>query len=480
MKVVKNMDAEFFTPDYVKNIHFLDRRMRIGDSFDLFHRDIAAGSKKARFYYVGCYQRPEIVERIMAFLMRADKEQTAAAGTAREFVDRFIPLIETDVTNSFEHFITFVLSGPIGLVVEGFAEAILIDARTYPVRSVQEPDDDKVLHGAHEGFVETLLFNTALIRRRIRDPALTMDINKVGSRSKTDIVLCYLKGKADEKIIKNLKRRLDSIEVNTLAMSQESLAECLLPKQLYNPFPRVRYTERPEAAAASVAEGSVILLVDGSPEVMIVPTGFFDFLQGTNDFYFPPFVGTYLRLLRLIIFIMTILVIPTWYLLVHNPSFIPEPIKFIAIEKPNSVPVIVQLMIVEFVIDALKLASLTTPSSLSNSFSLIGALVLGQFSIAARWLVPEVVLYMAFVSITNFAQPSFELGYAFKISRIMILILTAAFNLWGFIAGQLIVFILIATTKTISGRSYLYPLIPFNFKALSSLLVRKRIGKDNN
>lgn len=143
-------------------------------------------------------------------------------------------------------------------------------------------------------------------------------------------------------------------------------------------------------------------------------------------------------------------------------------------------PVIMQLLIIEIVIDALKLASLNTPNALSNSFSVIGALVLGEFAIAAKWFTAEVVLYMAFVAITNFAQPSYELGYAFKLCRMMILILTTIFNLWGFIAGLVITALLISFNKTVSGRCYLYPLIPFNGRALTSLLLRKPITKSKN
>lgn len=473
------MDNQRFSSDYNGNVKRIDELMRIGASFDLYKRDIKIGSKNAAIYYLGGFQKGEVVEQLMSFFMSIMETEFSEPLKTDDFMNYFVPYVEAKVCEQTDEFMTFVFSGVIGMLVEGCSEGILIDARTYPVRSVQEPDDDKVLHGSHEGFVETLLFNTALIRRRIRDTNLTMDIHKVGKRSRTDIVLCYLNGKADERILKNIKDRLLSIDINTLTLSHESLAECLLPKQIYNPFPRVRYTERPDAAAACVAEGSIIILVDGSPAAMIVPTGFFDFLQGTNDYYFPPLIGTYLRIIRLFVFILTILIIPAWYLLIHNPDYIPEWLAFVSIETPNKVPIIAQLLIVEFVIDALKLASLTTPSSLSNSFSLIGALVLGQFSVSAHWLVPEVVLYMAFVSITNFAQPSFELGYAFKLSRVMILILTAIFNLWGFIAGQVIVIALIATTKTISGRSYLYPLIPFNAKALASLLLRKPISKDN-
>ncbi len=344
--------------------------------------------------------------------------------------------------------------------------------RSYPKRNVGEPDNDKVLSGAHDGFVESIMINTALIRRRIRDRDLVMEVREAGVRSKTDIAICYLKGRADEKIVADIRKRIDKIDVNTLNMSQESVIECLVRKQKWNPFPKVRYTERPDAAAASIAEGSVILFVDNSPTAMIIPTGFFDFLQDTNDYYFPPCVGTYLRFVRGLIFGLALLLAPVWFLLIKNP-------EHIQIKEYYSLPIISQLLIIEVVIDALKLASLNTPSSLSNSFSVISALVLGDLAVSAELFSSEVVLIMAFVAIANFAQPSFELGYAFKLSRIFIVVMTAIFNLWGFIIGFLIVALVIAFTKTVTGRGYLYPLIPFNGKAISRLLIRESISKDN-
>ncbi|MBO5410338.1 MAG: spore germination protein, partial [Clostridia bacterium] len=277
-----------------------------------------------------------------------------------------------------------------------------------------------------------------------------------------------------------VRKKLSSVSINSLTMSQQSLIECLVPKQRLNPFPKVRYTERPDAAAASVLEGSIIILTDNSPAAMIVPSGIFDFLQDTNDFYMSPLIGSYLRIVRMLVFALTILMVPTWFLLIQNPEFIPPWLNFLKIEEPNDMPVIVQLFVVEIVIDALRLASINTPNALSSSFAVVGALVLGEFAVSAGWFVPEVVLYMAFVAISNFAQPSFELGYAFKLFRMMMIALTALLNVWGYVAGLIIIALEIAFNKTVTGQSFLYPLVPFNARALLNLLFRLPISKKNN
>ena len=466
--------------DYNDNIRQLDEALRIDKSFDLTGRCIKVGTKNVKIYFVDGLVRDEIMVKIIGDLLSETEEDVDGLDTAGAFADKLIPYSEIDITNDMDELTARILSGAAGILVEGYDEAIEADVRMYPARSVEEPENNRVLMGPHEGFVETLVFNTAMLRRRIRDTRFTVELFSLGKRTKLDTAVCFFEDKVDRRTLDAVRNKLNSIDVNMLSMGHESLLECLVPKQPLNPFPKVRYTERPDAAAASVAEGSIIIFTDNSPAAMIIPTSFFDFIQDTNDFYFPPLIGTFLRWMRLAVFSLTLFMIPIWYLLISNPSYIPEWLSFILIDEPTEMPILVQLLLVELTVDALKIASLNTPSSLSSSFSIIGTLVLGQFAVDAKWLVSEIVLYMAFVSIASFTQPSFEMGYAFKLSRLLIIILTAIFNLWGFIAGFIIVFTVLATTKTVTGRRYLYPLIPFNKKALGSLILRKPISKYNN
>lgn len=326
-----------FKSSYKENVKMLDDYFRVNENFDLVARDIKLASHNAKMYFIDGFAKDALLEKIMAFIMKLTDEEIDACKDTRDFANKFIPYVEVDVHGEIETFATFVFSGAIGLIVEGFENGILIDARTYPVRNVEEPDNDKVLRGSHEGFVETLIFNTALIRRRIRDRNLIMEIHQVGVKSRTDVVLCYLENKVDKKLLKRLQKKLSEIDVNSLAMGQESLVECLVKKQRYNPFPKVRYTERPDAATACIYEGNIIILVDNSPAAMIVPSSFFAFIQDTNDFYFPPVVGTYLRMVRGIIFALAMLLTPLWYLFITNPDIAPGWLSFITIKEPYSI-----------------------------------------------------------------------------------------------------------------------------------------------
>ncbi|MDR1927013.1 MAG: spore germination protein [Oscillospiraceae bacterium] len=468
-----------FSTDFAENRRMLQDDLRTARSFDLVSRALRFAGRQAQLYFIDGMVKDDTLNKIIEVLLRHTAEDLNGYADARAFAEKAVPYGETDVTGNAQDFLTCVLSGVVGMLLEGYGEAILIDVRTYPARPVTEPENDRVLRGAREGFVETLVNNTAMLRRRIRDPALTMERIQVGERSKSDLCLCYLEDRADPALLEKLRRRLHGIKINTLTMGLESLTECLV-KQRWNPFPRARYTERPDCAAACVAEGQIVLLMDNCPAGMILPTGIFDFLQDTNDFCFLPATGVYLRWLRLLVSMLTTVLTPLWYLLIKNPDWIPEAMNFIKIHEAIEMPLLLQFVLIELVIGALKLASLNTPSSLSNSFAVIGALVLGEFAIRAGLMAPETVLYMAFVTVANYAQPSYELGYALSFSRMLLLVGTALFNLWGFLGGGVLMLAAISATKTISGNCYWYPLIPFRPKALASLFLRQPLRRDNS
>ncbi|MBE6758223.1 MAG: spore germination protein [Ruminococcaceae bacterium] len=470
----------FFSKDVKENATLLRQLLRVSASFDIVLRDVTVADRAAAIVFVDGFVKDETMSKMLQFFVNLQPEKVKSLSDAEAFASHFVPYTEVAVTDRPDEVVTAVLSGQLALLVDGYDKVILVDLRTYPVRGVSEPESDRVLRGSHDGFVETLVFNTALIRRHLRDARLTMEYWQIGNVSKTDVVMCYLDGVAPSKHVNTLREKLQNITIPSLTMGQESLVECLFRKQQwYNPFPKVRYTERPDAAAAAVSEGRILVIVDGTPVVMILPSGVFDFVQDTNDYYFPPLVGSYLRLVRILVFGFTIFVTPVWFLLITNPTWIPSWLEFIRIKEPNTVPVIIQLLLVEVIIDAIRLASLNTPSALNNAFGVVGALILGEFAVSAGLFVAEVLLYMAAVAVATFTQPSFELGYAFKLSRMLFLVLTALFGVWGFVGGIVLVTVVLATTQTALGTGYLYPVVPFDKVALRRLLVRRILHRNN-
>ena len=467
------------TGRYDEDIKRLDGILRTEDSFDLIKRDLHIADTRMVMYYIDGFIKAESMQKFLMHLLSVKEFGDGTPGAAEAFAAKNVPAVEVDSTVSVDTLVLSVLSGCTIWLCEGFGpKALIIDMRTYPARNTEEPENDKVMRGSRDGFVETLIFNTAMLRRRIRDPQLTIRYLNVGTLSRTDVALCCMADRADLNYINALAAKLEGLQADSLVMGHQSLAESLIRQKWYNPFPKIRTTERPDAAAATILEGGVILLCDNSPEAMVFPTSIFDFLQETDDYYFPPLTGTYLRVLRHGIFWLTMILTPLWYLLLLHEYALPEWLLFVIPKNPGELPIIVQLFLTEFALDGLKLASLNTPNVLSNSLSVVGGLLLGDFAVTVGWLSPDVILYMSFVAIANFTQSSYELGYAFKYLRMIILLLTALFDIWGFLAGILLALVLVATNKNENGkRHYLYPLIPFDGKAMARLLFRlkKRI-----
>lgn len=444
----------------------LEETLNIGESFDLLRHQITVAGVKGTLFYIDGFVKDVILTKL--------EEYFVTSATPEECIHN-IPYIEVDITDDLDTLVAGIMSGQSVLVVEGVEGAALMDTRQYPTRAITEPENDRVLRGPREGFTETLIFNTALIRRRIRDPNLIMSWHSVGEKSRTDVVVAYLKGKADMSYVKKIEDRIKNIKTEALSLGQQSLAELLVKKAKWNPFPKIRYSERPDAAAAMLMEGSVIVLCDCYPAVMILPTSIFDFMQESDDFYFPPAVGTYLRLARMAVFVLALILTPTWYLLISYGDSLPQWLQFIRVSEHADIPVLLQLLLAEFAIDGLKLASLNTPSMLNNSLSVVGALILGDFAVQTGWFCPEVILYMAIVAIANFTQQSYELGYAVKFMRIVMLVATAAFGVAGYFSSLALVLVLVATNKTVEGgRSYLFPIIPFNLRSFKRMMIKDK------
>ena len=464
--------------NYRENVMLLRRELRVDESFDVLEKKLRVGTDELTLYYIDGFVKDTVMQKMMLYFVSLK----GLSKSADEFVHSHVTYVETDVTDDLDLMLQMVLSGATLMVGSTFGErAVIIDTRSYPARETQEPEGDRVMRGPRDGFVETLIFNTALIRRRIRNTSLTMHYVTVGTDTKTDVVLCYMADRADKDYVEKLKSKLSSIKTDSLNMGFRSLAECLIKTKWYNPFPKIRTTERPDAAAAQLLEGSVLIVIDNSPQVMVLPSSIFDFMQESNDFYFPPLTGTYIRIIRHIVFFLTLIITPLWYLCLRYPTILPSWLSFALPDDMGRLPIVVQLLLAEFIIDALRLASLNTPDMLNNSLSVVGGLILGDFAVEIGWLIPEVILYMAFVAIANFTQRSYELGYAIKFMRILLLIATALFGVWGFAIGIVLIGILVATNSTVNGkRRYLYPLIPFNGRALLSLFfrVRRKNGKN--
>lgn len=466
--------------------HQLSRLLPTEESFDVVERTVIIGGRSAWLYFVDGFIKDEVMQRILTDFFKITAQQMQQIPSADDFSRMEVPYVEVTTEPDPQAAADAVLSGQTALYIQGFDRFLLLDLRTYPTRSVEEPEKEKTLRGSRDGLVETIVFNTALIRRRLRDSRLIFSIQSVGRSSKTDVCIGYLKGVADPKLIQLMEDKLRSLSQSTNALNagDQSLVELLSGAHQWNPFPKVRYTERPDIAAAHLAEGKIVILVDNSPTAMILPTGLFDFLQDGDDYYFPPVTGNYFRLIRNLTGLATLFLTPLYLLLYQDFGGLwvdgfthwswLSSLQFLLPEESFAIPLFLQFLLLELSVDALKLASLNTPSALGMSLSVIGALILGEFSVSAGWLIPQAILLMAVVALAGFSQPSIELSFAVKFMRLLLLTASFFFGWWGLLAMLLFQVILLLRTKTVTNTSYLYPLIPFNGKKLTQLIFRTR------
>ncbi len=460
-----------------ENISYVIPHFGVGKSFDIIGKNILINNRNAYLLMIDGFAK----DNIMLFItQRLQSVTDFEFNNISDFINLKIAYMEAEEFTDFSVMESMVLSGAIALMIDGMDKGVIIDAREYPVRSPSEPDLEKVTRGPRDGFVETIIFNTALIRRRIRDPKLTFELKSVGKRSKTNVVVAYIDDLIDKNYLTEINQKIDSIEIDALSMAEKTLSDLLIEKRFFNPLPQVRYTERPDVAAAHLYEGHILILVDTTPSVIILPTTIFHFTQHAEDYYQNPLAGNYIRWVRFIAILSSLFLIPMWYLAVLYPNYLPDFLKFIVPKETGQVSILFQLLILEFGLDLLRISSIHTPSSMTTSLGIIGGLILGELAIKVGWFIPETVLYMAFVGIGTFATPSIEFGMALRIFRLVLLISTGIFKIYGFIASILFILFTIFFTKNSSKKSYTWPLIPLNTKALLHVLFRSPIPKNNN
>lgn len=458
-----------------ENKKLLTAALPIGQSFDVIGRDFMIGQRNAYLVFVDGFAKDDILLFLMKNLQNNGEESDLSS--LKTLLAARIPYIETDIAADVEPVATAVLSGAAALVADGLEGALILDVRQYPVRNPDESDSERVTHGAKDGLVETLIFNTALIRRRIRDPKLVFELTQIGTRSKTDAAIAYIGDLADKNLLDNIRVRLKQIDIPALPMGEKNLEETLLKRQWYNPLPQLRITERPDTAAAHLLEGHILLLVDTAPAAIILPTTLFSFTQYPEEYYQTPLVGTYTRLLRFLAIPLVVLLTPVWLLLAENQANLPPFLQFIGTKEPATFPLFLQLLLLEFGLDFLRLSSLQVPKNLGATLGIIGGLIIGDFAVQVGVFVPETIFYMALVAILSYCIPNAEFASALRMFRLFLLILSGLFGVWGFAVGIVLLAVLTGTTKTFPGApKYLWPLIPFQWQALKHILLRSPVS----
>jgi stage V sporulation protein AF len=451
---------------------YMKERIGLGKSFDLGVRKFKILRKDVHIYYVNGLCDTQFIINLFEELVEINDHEKLSTNLFNIVENRIIHQSVNRI-KTLDELVDQVLSGLIVVLVEGETEGLVIDVRSYPGRQPQEPDTEKVVRGARDGYVENIIVNTALTRRRIRDERLRFEIMKVGERSKTDIAIGYIEDVADPDLIEILKKELKAIETDGLTMGDKTVEEFLV-KQGYNPYPLVRYSERPDVVAAHILEGHAVIFVDTSPSVMITPTTFFHHVQHAEEYRQSPAVGTFVRWIRFLGIFSSLFFLPLWFLFVLEPDLLPESLAFIGPNKQTNIPIIAQLFFADLGIEFLRMAAVHTPTSLSTAMGLIAAVLIGQIAIDVGLFVPEVILYVALAGIGNFMTPSYELGIANKMVRLILLLLVAMFHVPGYVIGVTLFIIVLASVKSFNI-PYFWPFLPFSPKAFFKILIRQSV-----
>ena len=471
------MPSPNLSTDLQENIRYLETELPIPTSFDLVTRKLFLGDTAAYFIGVNGFIRTEILQQIFSDLQNPLYMQDTKVDDIVRYVSAKIGFAQVSLSDSWDKVITNVLSGPVALIIDGFSQAILIDARTYPTRGVEEPDIERVTRGSRDGFVETMLFNANLIRRRVRSPKLCFEIHSVGTESRTDVAVAYLTDTVNQTLLDKVSQALKSLDITSLTMSAKSLEELLLPKRWWNPLPGIRMTERPDVACSYLLEGHILIIVDNSPLVLILPCTIFQFTQTPEDYYKTPAVGTYFRFARFCCIPICLLLMPVFLLLTaHYQDFA---LQWKLISDPNMTPqrIFFYVITVEFLLDLFKYSSALSGSKFSGSLSIVGGLIIGEVAVTLNWASPEVLFYGAITLLASLALTDVDFSDGLRLYRLFLIVLTGFWGLPGFLGGLGAVLLSIATTPTFGGYSYFWPLFPFNGKALGRLLFRSPTPK---
>lgn len=456
------------------NKRALQEQVGLDKSFDVLFREMTFGGKQTGLFYLNGFAKDDVLTDILVRLSYL-KHEEIVPDTLKQFFYEYVPHIQVELKEELSEVIHLVLSGGSALFIEGEPSALVIDVKQFPGRSIEEPSLEKVVRGSRDGFVETLLTNVTLIRRRLRDPRLKFEIMNVGMRTRSDVCLAYINDIADLDTVEAVRDRINTIKVDGIPLAEKQLEEFIIGKT-WNPYPQVRYSERPDVISAHLLEGHLVVLVDTSPSAMIIPSTFFHLVQHAEEYRQTPFMGTYLRWVRFLGIIFSLFLLPLWFLFVLEPELLPSGLEFIGPRQQARLPILLQFLIAELGVDLMRMAAVHTPTPLATAMGLIAAILIGDVAIEAGLFVNEVILYMSVAAIGMFATPSYELGLANRVVRLALLILVGFFKVPGLVVGTTLVMLMLVMTRSFNA-PYMWPFIPFDARALLTVLIRRPVDR---
>lgn len=419
----------------------------MNNSYDLKHRILNFKGRLVHLYFLASLSNDVLISRLVEGIENREGKD----------LENCINMGDVEIvsTNQIQKIQRAVLGGNSALFDGEIT--YLMDTKNFPNRAIQEPETEKSVRGAKDGFNESILNNTGLIRRRIRSPELCFHLTTMGTQNPIDIAVAYLEDKVDRQVLQQLLTRISQVQTQEFIMTDRAIEEVLL-NQGYNPFPLVRYSERPDIVATHIQHGYIAIICDTSSSIVMLPTTLFEILEHVEEHRQTPLIGTFIRFIRMIAVFLSIYLVPIFAL---SSSFLQWDYSFF-----------IQILIMELSIELLRIATVHTPQSLSNAMGLIAAILLGEFAIQLGFFSEDILMFCAIGTVGGFATPNYELSLTNKYIKIMMIISVMLLNIYGFILFNLIFWISLARIKTF-GVSYLYPLYPFHGKELLRFFIRQ-------
>lgn len=456
------------TSSLTENVSLLQQHLPINESYDYMTRNIAIAGIEGYLVGINGLCDTDCLQQIISDLQISLFSSQSCTTPIPDFFASRLGFLGLSFSNDWKKILQSILSGPCVLFLEGFAYGIILDTRQYPTRSMEEPALEKVTGGAKDGFVETLSTNCALVRRRIRSPKLVFARQTIGTESQTDVVISYIKEAVDPDLLNLLQEKLQKLQVTSLTLGIHSLKELLLKKSIFHPLPSFLTTGRPDVACSYLLEGHILLFVDGSPTSLVLPCSIFQFCQSPEDYYKPLPVGNFIRVLRYLCVFLSQFLMPFFLLVSIYPHLLPFPLT----EPTLPLASFIYVLFVEFGLAIFQYASSRAANDFSGAFAVVGGLLVGDMAVSLQWTSEAVLFYGGATLLCTLGLPSLELGDAIRLYRIFLILMIGFFHGPGFFLGIFCILLSIATTPTFGKGSYFWPLFPFHWPALKTLLFR--------
>lgn len=443
-----------------KNIEIVEEAFK--DCGDIIKRRFVVGNnpfiKMYMIYIDNIVNGTAIQDAIMTNLMnRTDIQGLKETNALRQLQEQVISIGEMNEVTTYQEIYDAVLLGDTILLMDNNNFGLQASTKGFPTRGVNKAETEVVVQGPKDSFTDLASTNIVLIRRRIRDTKLKVKRKKIGQRSKTDIAIMYMEDLVRPEVLDEIVKRLDDIDID--AIFDSGYIEQLVEKKWYSPFPQLQMTERPDKASSAIFEGRIVIVVDNTPFVVMLPATFNLFFQAAEDYYDRWEIMSFIRLIRYGAAFLAI-ALPGIYiaLTVYHPSMIPTTLALkIAGSRQNiPFPAVVEVLIMEIAFELLREAGIRLPSPVSSTIGIVGGIIIGQAAVEAGVVSPIVVIVSALTGICTFVIPSISLVSGLRLTKYLIIFLSAFLGLYGFWLALILVVIHLSNLKSF-GIPYLFP-----------------------